>query len=991
MKRKLAIALAVLLAAVSVPTSVMADGTLVQSDEAQQQSQIEDTQLSDENNIQDSENIESISGIIPENSDSVSAGSSPSDSDVSNSDTQPGSGTTDSHTQTDSDVQSDSDIQEDSVTNPETQSDSDVTQVSSEPSGTDSTQESIISLKDKLLSAEDITGLLPYTQDISITEEDVYLDYQNSQSYGKAYKISLENGDIIDASCFGKDKVYADVYVGIYSYNGSDFSQLYEFDNDNVLGTGGEEFSFSASNAGEYYILLSTYDATEAMLSFSLELSEMSGNAVTIEELMASAEAIENLPHTSSFQLGPDSDIYIVNNSSFAAHASKMTLSAGERIVLLREGANSEGMTYLNVVNSKGETVDYSAMISYGDWSVFTAPADDDYFFIFLASDTSSMSEYSLTVMSYDSLYTVNGLLDMAETVTSGQYSDTVDFGDLPLAKEEAEISRYVYSGKAYKFNLSAGEGLYALVSRHEDSYLSNTVIAVYTKQDGGYKLEYYCDSANNASEHCTFIPETSGEYYVLIRGYAYNDFVADVSFSVYNMNGYLDFTGSEAAEPSSGDCWSWDPDTKTLTLSDGFSIATNNEPYPTITVPDGAVIVVEDNATVDITAFGGYAIYCYGSYTIEMGNSAVMNLTAANRDAVYAYDSLIINGSADSSERPMITGYSHGNFLNAEEGKLDIFGCDVTADTYRNGLSSGSDMTADSSYLDIYSENSSAVSAGSISLINCVSVLDAPNLSSIECMSEGGFECIGGSLKATALDGVIYSEAGPIRLSGVKLDLTGSSRNPVIIMDNEAVLTIDGRFRLYNELDDIYEGFMDDSLYNNSSHVLMSDGRVATRLVSTYAVIFYDDDGTTVLKDTQYVDYGSSAVAPEAPSKPDSEEYRYTFAGWDTAFDSVDRDLNIKAVYSKEIIEDDIPVDPSDPSDPSGPSEPTVTPGGDSDNTPNTSGNTSENDNDTSNSKATSAAQTSDMSESAVPSAILLISAVSALTILALRKKNRG
>ncbi len=50
---------------------------------------------------------------------------------------------------------------------------------------------------------------------------------------------------------------------------------------------------------------------------------------------------------------------------------------------------------------------------------------------------------------------------------------------------------------------------------------------------------------------------------------------------------------------------------------------------------------------------------------------------------------------------------------------------------------------------------------------------------------------------------------------------------------------------------------------------------------VFDYKVTFYDENGTTVLKAEQTVDYGGSATAPANPTKsPDSSKH-YTFAGW--------------------------------------------------------------------------------------------------------------
>ena len=61
------------------------------------------------------------------------------------------------------------------------------------------------------------------------------------------------------------------------------------------------------------------------------------------------------------------------------------------------------------------------------------------------------------------------------------------------------------------------------------------------------------------------------------------------------------------------------------------------------------------------------------------------------------------------------------------------------------------------------------------------------------------------------------------------------------------------------------------------------------------YTVTFIDKDGS--LLKTEEVAKGQSATAPTAPSVEG-----YTFKGWDKAFDNVTSDLEVKALYEKEV-----------------------------------------------------------------------------------------
>jgi len=65
------------------------------------------------------------------------------------------------------------------------------------------------------------------------------------------------------------------------------------------------------------------------------------------------------------------------------------------------------------------------------------------------------------------------------------------------------------------------------------------------------------------------------------------------------------------------------------------------------------------------------------------------------------------------------------------------------------------------------------------------------------------------------------------------------------------------------------------------------------TKTVNKYTVTFKDYDDKII--DTQSVEYGKSATAPQEPVREG-----YTFSKWDKAFDNVTTDLTVTAVYTK-------------------------------------------------------------------------------------------
>ncbi len=74
---------------------------------------------------------------------------------------------------------------------------------------------------------------------------------------------------------------------------------------------------------------------------------------------------------------------------------------------------------------------------------------------------------------------------------------------------------------------------------------------------------------------------------------------------------------------------------------------------------------------------------------------------------------------------------------------------------------------------------------------------------------------------------------------------------------------------------------------------------------VNQYTYKFFDEDGTTLLKEAK-VDYASAIVAPAAPTKASSVQYHYTFAGWDQTVPATmpAKDVSFKATYSLTVRE---------------------------------------------------------------------------------------
>ncbi|MBR5658600.1 MAG: hypothetical protein IKX10_04310 [Lachnospiraceae bacterium] len=75
--------------------------------------------------------------------------------------------------------------------------------------------------------------------------------------------------------------------------------------------------------------------------------------------------------------------------------------------------------------------------------------------------------------------------------------------------------------------------------------------------------------------------------------------------------------------------------------------------------------------------------------------------------------------------------------------------------------------------------------------------------------------------------------------------------------------------------------------------------------VVNKYKVTFVDEDGKTILKDAIAYDYGTAAsdiAKPEVPTKAETAQYTYTFAGWTPKIDMVAGDITYTATYSSVV-----------------------------------------------------------------------------------------
>ena len=79
----------------------------------------------------------------------------------------------------------------------------------------------------------------------------------------------------------------------------------------------------------------------------------------------------------------------------------------------------------------------------------------------------------------------------------------------------------------------------------------------------------------------------------------------------------------------------------------------------------------------------------------------------------------------------------------------------------------------------------------------------------------------------------------------------------------------------------------------------------VYTELGAIFEVIFVDWDGTIIQvngQDSQLVEAGTAAIAPEAPTREGDAQYSFNFIGWDKDFSRVSENMTITAQYEQVV-----------------------------------------------------------------------------------------
>lgn len=230
-------------------------------------------------------------------------------------------------------------------------------------------------------------------------------------------------------------------------------------------------------------------------------------------------------------------------------------------------------------------------------------------------------------------------------TVTELPFTEEFSFSEDMIMNLDENDDLSEYATKVYQVELSEGDTFYAECVGTGD-YMTDTMILFGRYGESG---EYIDEDMYGYGEFCLENIESDGEYFV---AFMCNDNnigeTVSVEILTRNEDESLDFTEDTVPVPDADDLWSWDADTKTLTLNDGFELLSNEV---AITLPDDSTVIVKGNASIDAITEG---IRSTGSVDILLDAGARLNIES-KYDSIASYNNIVVY-SADASDKETMT-----------------------------------------------------------------------------------------------------------------------------------------------------------------------------------------------------------------------------------------------------------------------------------------------------------------------------------------------
>ncbi|MDD6203832.1 MAG: carbohydrate-binding domain-containing protein, partial [Firmicutes bacterium] len=457
--------------------------------------------------------------------------------------------------------------------------------------------ETSVDLFDALAALTDTTEL-PASFDYTLGSEPKY-SVGSSSVYAKLLKVEITEADLgkaLNISFIEKNEafpgritIFDDISGTAAPVAGGIFSMVYPL-----------------TSAGTYYIVLGAPEGCIGECHAELAVTEAPTDVFAgFEALTDSVE----LPASFDYTLGSE-ELYSQTNTAgtFAFYAKLLKIDVTE--------ANSRLVASFN---GKNEDLNVGFRIFYKEEGTFQQVGGG-------LHDTNTTLEktgtYYIALSGYNSFVTGEchaelSLVPPPETVpmTDGlaAITDTTSLPvkfDYTLGSENKLYTQY-YEEYDDTYNVFA---TMMKVELEESSVLSvrfagadesvDTTLWLFGESGGAFTLIERSDSdrLNGNGESAQFILQDAGTYYIVFSSYDDDDCgpchgeVSVVSFK-NAYQGCLDFTQATLPVPGEGDKWSWDSETNTLTLEDGFAICCE-EDYA-INLPEDSTVVVNGEAAI--------------------------------------------------------------------------------------------------------------------------------------------------------------------------------------------------------------------------------------------------------------------------------------------------------------------------------------------------------------------------------------------------------
>ena len=652
--------------------------------------------------------------------------------------------------------------------------------------------------------------------------------------YAKLLKVQVSEEDVgsqLNISFAGKNGSLATGIV-IYRQNGESIELM------NVSGSG--SYVQELTNAGTYYIALCGQDETVTGLCHA-ELFLSPAPVSMIDGFQALEDATE-LPASFDYTLGSDNILYSALDGSGNTHVVSAKLlkvqiseeDVGSQLNIGFAGKTEDIDTTVWVFQDNGGTItllerqDNDNLNGEGEYAAVALP-DAGTYYIALASHCDNerglcQAELSLSLAPV-TMGMIEGFQALTETTElPSSFDYTLGSDNILYTALDENGDECVVFAKLLKVEME--ENAILNISFAGKTADIDTTVWLFRESDGTITLleRQDNDNLNGYGESAAVVLPDAGTYYIALASHCENERgLCSAEISAMNPQRFdcLDFTADPVPEPEEGDKWSWDPESKTLTLKDGFSLYCADD--DAIRLPDGAAIVVEGSAQIASAYDDG--IEANGALTIKGGENARLTISAYD-DGITADGDVLIEDCGLKLDT--------GDIGVCAYGGITVSGSDLDITCEDEGLYSdktGTGVTIFGSNVRITAGEEGIQTYGGDILISGSDVNIDTTSDEEGIHASGNLTVRGGRLVVAALENAL--EASSISLADVVFDIrTMDSGYDMLDMDDPEGFCLPGAFRLY-DIDGnlLYEGEWTDDLLNGGT--LYVDNTPVFRAVS--------------------------------------------------------------------------------------------------------------------------------------------------------------